>query len=241
MSAISAQVVGETPGDRALPDVPATAPGTTQTAALEAILDTIDRSIVDCLHRSSVWSRMADGTLPGAGRAGYLEQHWEGMRVLSSVAARFPGVDPVFRRALREATTWLGRALDNAHASPRWRDHHVTMPSMLQFRRRVVEMADEQDALAFAAHAYARCAAAAVSPFPLGDMPTAATLRSALASMALRGHADGDLAEEVLTEELSAALVLVLAHGSDVCRAYQGIDAASSCSVTAAAIRRALG
>lgn len=80
-----------------------------------------------------------------------------------------------------------------------------------------------------------------MSPFPLGDMPTAATLRSALASMALRGHADGDLAEEVLTEELSAALVLVLAHGSDVCRAYQGIDAASSCSVTAAAIRRALG
>ena len=30
------------------------------------------------LHRSPLWKRMEDGSLPFAGRASYLEQHWEG-------------------------------------------------------------------------------------------------------------------------------------------------------------------
>ena len=45
---------------------------------------------------------------------------------------------------------------------------------------------------------------------------------------------------ERLSEELSAGLLMVMQHGSDVCRAYQGAVTDESCAVTVSTIRHAL-
>ena len=85
--------------------------------------------------------------------AAEVEQHWEGLRLLRDA---LDGRSAVLQTALVSATKRFARTLDRAHATARWRDRHVTMPSMLQFRRHTTELLDEGDRLALAAQAYLR-------------------------------------------------------------------------------------
>lgn len=190
-------------------------------------------NVREMLQRSPVWERMNDGTLPFAGRASYLEQHWEGLRVLLSTLDKFEGNSDIveLKEELRRTVEKMGEALDRSHSTARWRDHHVTMPSMLQFRRQVAEMAERGDVVALVAHSVVRLAAVGACPVPskagVMSIPTVTIVRD-------------EEQEELFAEELSAALVLMMAHGSDVVRAYQGQKRASTCAVTAAMIRNAL-
>lgn len=193
-------------------------------------------SVRETLQRSPMWVRMSDGTMPFAGRASYLEQHWEGLRVLLSAVESLMGQSAgnaelaAMRDALRETTNRMGEALDRSHATARWRDHHVTMPSMLQFRRRVAEMNEASDVVSLSAHCAVRLAAVGACPVPsTGGM-----------SIPRITVVNNEESEELFAEELSAALILMLSHGSDVCRAYQGHDHARTCATTAAMIRNAL-
>ncbi|MGO1949222.1 MAG: hypothetical protein ACTH1D_06280 [Mycobacteriaceae bacterium] len=206
------------------------------------LLDAAGDSAVDCIRRSTVFRRMSDGTLPFAGRAAYLEQHWEGLRVLRNALAA-PGMASAssagalapLRTALAAATEQFAGALDKAHATARWRDRHVTMPSMLQFRRHIVALQDEGDVLGLVGQTYLRLLAAGACPTPAADMGEDRAVHEAIT--ALVSDEEG---LELLSEELSAALLILMQHGSDVCRGYQERDADSSCAVTAATIRSAL-
>lgn len=184
----------------------------------------------DALQRSAVWERMLDASLPFMGRAAYLEQHWEGLRVLVH-ALETTGVAVDLRAQIQEKVEALGGALDKSHATARWREHHVTMPSMLQFRRRVNEMVETRDEVSLVAHAVVRLAA--VSACPIAGQPTAVDFPPL-------HNVTTEEQEEYFAEELSAAMLMVLAHGSDVCRSYPRQQRSTSCAVTAAAIRRAL-
>lgn len=184
------------------------------------------------LHRSPLWKRMEDGSLPFAGRASYLEQHWEGLRVLRNGLDELDGGVELarMREVLAETVQNMGEALDKSHATARWREHHVTMPSMLQFRRRVNEMQEAGDVVSLIAHSAIRLAA-------VGACPVASA--SGLSIPAITVVCDEEQ-EELFAEELSAALILLLAHGSDVCRAYQGQEQERTCATTAAMIRNSL-
>lgn len=190
-------------------------------------------TVREVLHRSPLWERITDGSMPFAGRASYLEQHWEGLRVLlgavEQLEARTNGVAEM-RDTLRETTDKMGGALDRSHATARWREHHVTMPSMLQFRRRVTEITEADDVVSLFAHCAVRLAAVGACPVPSttgASIPRITVVRT-------------EEQEELFAEELSAALIGLLAHGSDVCRAYQGQERARTCATTAAMIRNAL-
>lgn len=205
------------------------------------LLDAAGDSALDCVGRSSVFSRMSDGTLPFAGRAAYLEQHWEGLRILRA-ALGTPGltVDPLalapMRTALAAVTDSFAVALDRAHATARWRDRHVTMPSMLQFRRHIGELQDAGDTLGLVAHTYLRLTLARACPGPAVDESAdPASLQGVFDSLVV-----DEESLELLSEELSAALLLLMQHGSDVCRGYHERDADSSCALTVSTIRRAL-
>ncbi|MDN5722134.1 MAG: hypothetical protein L0J74_00795 [Corynebacterium sp.] len=197
------------------------------------VLDVAAASAVDCLRRSTVFLRMADGTLPFAGRAAYLEQHWEGLRLLRDA---LDGRSAVLQTALVSATKRFARTLDRAHATARWRDRHVTMPSMLQFRRHTTELLDEGDRLALAAQAYLRLLVGGECPTNGGP---GIIDRQSLAA-AVTALVDDEEQLERLSEELSAAVLLLMQHGSDVCRGYPQRDSEDSCTVTVSTIRRAL-
>ncbi|HIW95575.1 MAG TPA: hypothetical protein H9867_03695 [Candidatus Corynebacterium gallistercoris] len=198
---------------------------------VDPMVDSTVAMTAEALQRSAVWQRMVDSSLPLMGRAAYLEQHWEGLRVLVQ-ALETAGWAPELRAEMAEKVEALGGALDKAHATARWRDHHVTMPSMLQFRRRVNEMVESRDSVALDAHAIVRLAA--VAACPIAGEPTAVSFPPVRSV-----HTEDQ--EEYFAEELSAAMLMVLAHGSDVCRSYPRQQRSTSCAVTAAAIRRALG
>lgn len=213
-------------------------------ARVSALLDAAGDSALNCVRRSTVFRRMGDGTLPFAGRAAYLEQHWEGLRILRSALASpgavpGPAVDAVSLASLCSglsgATDQFSGALDRAHATARWRDRHVTMPSMLQFRRHIAELQDNGDVIGLVAHAYLRLLVSRACPAPgvAGREPQ--ELQSAVAAVVR-----DEEALELLSEELSVALLLLMQHGADVCRAYHERDADSSCAVTVSTIRRAL-
>ncbi len=207
------------------------------------LLDAAGDSALNCVRRSTVFRRMGDGTLPFAGRAAYLEQHWEGLRILHSAlsTAGLPAdaVDAVSRAslcsALSGAIEQFSGALDRAHATARWRDRHVTMPSMLQFRRHIAELQDSGDVIGLVAHTYLRLLVSRACPAPgvAGREPE--ELQSAVAAVVR-----DEESLELLSEELSVALLLLMQHGADVCRGYQERDADSSCAVTVSTIRRAL-
>jgi hypothetical protein len=207
------------------------------------VLDVASDSAVDCIRRSPVFCRMSDGTLPFAGRAAYLEQHWEGLRVLRQALATpgllgpYAGQLTPLRTVLATASEQFAGALDRAHATARWRDRHVTMPSMLQFRRRATELQDAGDALGLAAQAYLRLVVASACPVGLSraEMPEMDAVKDAMSSLV-----SDEEQLETLSEELSASLLLLMQHGSDVCRGYQERTVDDSCSVTVATIRRAL-
>ncbi|AHI04264.1 hypothetical protein [Corynebacterium falsenii] len=197
---------------------------------VQPMIDASVTMVGDALRRSTVWARMIDGSLPFMGRAAYLEQHWEGLRVLRN-SLESTGLCAQLRPALTDTVERLGGALDRSHTTATWREHHVTMPAMLEFRRRVNEMTEARDAVGLAAHAVVRLAAVKSCPMP-GEpthiaIPPVTCVRT-------------DEDEEYFAEELSAATLLVLAHGSDVCRSYHNSMRSSSCAVTAAAIRQAL-
>lgn len=208
------------------------------------LLDVAGDSALDCVRRSTVFRRMGDGTLPFAGRAAYLEQHWEGLRILRSAlsAQANPApssVDPValasMCSALSAATEQFSGALDRAHATARWRDRHVTMPSMLNFRRHIGELQDGGDVVALLAHAYLRLLVCRACPEPGVTARDPEVLQDAVVAVVR----DGESLER-LSEELSVALLLMMQHGADVCRGYPERDADSGCAVTVATIRRAL-
>lgn len=218
-------------------------PGTAMGHEVTELLDATGASVLDCIRRSAVFRRMSDGTLPFAGRAAYLEQHWEGLRILRSalsvtgqpgqpadVAALAP-----LRTALASATEQFSLALDRAHATARWRDCHVTMPSILQFRRHITELQDSGDVLGLVAHAYLRLLVAEACPAPSVADGGPRPLQEGVGTFV----ADEEALEQ-LSEELSVALLLVMQHGSDVCRGYHERDADSSCAVTVSTIRSAL-
>lgn len=241
---------------------------TAVTGDVAALVETAGASAVDCVRRSAVFQRMADGTLPFAGRAAYLEQHWEGLRILHNAlsapaAPSAPSLQvdaallaPV-RSALRTAADRFAVSLDRAHATARWRDRHVTMPSMLQFRRHIAEHEAAGDILGLVAQAHLRLVVAGVCPSP-GDSDSATLpaddVTGVLCDLVVAASADtagssgsvdsvgvrAEEQQELLSEELSAALLMLMQHGSDVCRAYQERDADSSCAVTVSTIRRAL-
>lgn len=196
-------------------------------------------SAVDCLRRSTVMQRMSDGSLPFVGRAAYLEQHWEGLRVLRTALADprcSVGATAGLRRVLAEVTDRFATTLDRAHATARWRDRHVTVPSTLEFRRHIAGLQNAGDIAALVAHAVLRldCAAVCLRPSAGGGTATAA-VGDVLADLV---HDEEDL--ERLAEEFSAALMLVLQHGSEICRGYQGRTADAECMVTVSMIRGAL-
>lgn len=199
------------------------------------LVDATCSTITEALHGSLLWSRITDGSLPFAGRAAYLEQHWEGLKVLSSALDTAEIAQTVNGAAmldmLTEARDTLGTALDRSHATPRWREHHVTMQSMLQYRRRIAELQELGATVELLAHAVVRLSAVRACPMPgifsREELPPVTAVF-------------GDEAEELFAEELSAAMLMVLAHGSDVCRAYSDYRQAATCAVTAAAIRSTL-
>ncbi len=198
---------------------------------VQPLVETTTEMVSVALQRSPVWERMANASLPLHGRAAYLEQHWEGLRVLVD-ALESSGCVTDLARVLREYAHALGHALDRAHATAQWRQHHVTMPSMLQFRRRVAELVESRNAVGIAAHAVVRLAAAHACP----SHGTAAELKIPEVTV-VASEED----EEAFSEELSNATLMVLAHGSDVCRSYpENHDRDASCALTAAKIRRAL-
>lgn len=199
------------------------------------MVDSTCTMITEALHRSSLWLRMVDGSLPFAGRAAYLEQHWEGLKVLSAAldtaAISQTVTGAAMQEMLVETRDSLGVALDRSHSTPRWQEHHVTMPSMLQYRRRIAELRELGATVELLAHAVVRLAAVRVCPMP--GTVSSRPLPEVTAVF-------GDEAEELFAEELSAAMLMVLAHGSDVCRAYSDYRQAATCAVTAAAIRSSL-
>lgn len=210
------------------------------TAQVVGLLNVAGDSALNCVRRSTVFQRMGDGTLPFAGRAAYLEQHWEGLRILrSSLSTPGLAVDTVSLASLCSglsgATDQFSGALDRAHATARWRDRHVTMPSMLQFRRHIAELQDNGNAIGLVAHAYLRLLISRACPAPGVGGHDLEALQSAVAAVV---RDEEDL--ELLSEELSVALLLLMQHGADVCRAYHERDAESSCAVTVSTIRRAL-
>lgn len=197
-------------------------------------ITSIATTVRETLHRSPIWARIQDGSLPFAGSASYLEQHHEGLRVLYNSlegCEGYPGIAEL-RETLRTTSESMGDALDRSHATARWREHHVTMPSMLEFRRRVADMREHADVVSIAAHSVIRLAAVGACPVPHAQgrvhIPTITVVCN-------------EEQEELFAEELSAALILLLSHGSDVCRAYQGQQRDKTCAVTVAMIRSALG
>lgn len=207
-------------------------------AAAAELVDAVTEAVVDCLGRSVVVRRMSGGSLPFAGRVAWLEQHWEGLRILRDCAL----VPTVARTELVAATGRFNLALDRAHASARWRDRHVTMPSMLTFRRHIAALRDDGDLLGLTAQSHVRLLAAGIGSgigsgrsVADGETRTVTGLRDHLCSMV-----SGEEDLERLSEELSAGLLMVMQHGSDVCRAYQGAETDESCAVTVATIRHAL-
>ncbi|MEJ6548745.1 hypothetical protein PQI66_04215 [Corynebacterium sp. USCH3] len=215
----------------------ASRPGTTEVVSL---LTVAGDSALECVRRSTVFRRMAGGTLPFAGRAAYLEQHWEGLRILRSALAT-PGldIDPAaaasLLSALAAATDQFSGALDRAHATARWRERHVTMPSMLQFRRHIAELQDKGDTVGLVAHTYLRLLVSRACPAPAAQGGEPRALYGAVAAVVQ----DEETLEQ-LSEELSVALLLLMQHGADVCRGYHERDADSGCAVTVSTIRRAL-
>ncbi|AWT26491.1 MULTISPECIES: hypothetical protein [Corynebacterium] len=203
-------------------------------AAAGDLVDAVSSAAVDCVGRSAVVRRLSAGELPFAGRAAWLEQHWEGLRILRDC----PLVPVPVRHELTTTTDRLNTALDRAHAGARWRDRHVTMPSMFTFRRHVTSLKDAGDLLGLTAEAHVRLLCAGVGSGVAGaESHTRSTsaVRSVLCSLVTD---DEDL--ERLSEELSAGLFMVMQHGSDVCRAYQGAGPDQICAVTVATIRHAL-
>lgn len=194
-------------------------------AAAAELVDAVTGAVTDCLSRSAVVRRLSEGSLPFAGRVAWLEQHWEGLRILGDCALVPAGV----RTELVAMTGSLNQALDRAHATARWRDRHVTMPSMFTFRRHVADLRDNGDLLGMTAQAYLRLLVAGDGTGPGGG------LYNQLCSMV-----SGEEDLERLSEELSAGLLMVMQHGSDVCRAYQGAVTDESCAVTVSTIRHAL-
>ena len=188
-----------------------------------------EQMMVDALHRSACWNRMRDNSLPFVGRAAYLEQHWEGLRVLDAAAEKLGLL--AMQSDIASMRKQMGEVLDRAHSTAQWRDHHVTMPSMLEFRRHVNELVGSGDAVGLSAQILVRLAAVRACPAPRAQdevtIPSVTVVRS-------------DEHEELFAEELSAAMLMVLAHGSDVCRAYPEDQSLSSCAITAAAIRQSL-
>lgn len=202
-------------------------------AAIE-VVDAVAVAAVNCIDRSAVVSRLSTGSLPFAGRIAWLEQHWEGLRILRDCAA----VPAVVRRDMITATHSLSATLDRAHAGARWRDRHVTMPSMLAFRRHVAGLRDSDDVIGLTAQSYIRllCAGIGVGTANAESLSRHnGELRCLLCSLV---KDEEDL--ERLSEELSAGLLIFMQHGSDVCRAYQEALPDESCAVTAATIRSSL-
>lgn len=196
------------------------------------LVDAVTTSAVACISRSTVVRRLSEGTLPFAGRAAWLEQHWEGLRILRDCS---PVPAPV-REELEASTAKLSLALDRAHAGARWRDRHVTMPSMLMFRRHVTGLRDHRDTIGLAAQSYIRLLCAGVGSGITGtETSPHPQIQRLLCSLV---SDDEDL--ERLSEELSAGLLMVMQHGSDICRAYQECLPDLSCAVTVATIRHAL-
>lgn len=188
-----------------------------------------EQTLTNALQRSKCWERMLGNTLPAIGRAAYLEQHWEGLRVLDAATQ---GLNLVEMQASLDALrSELGVLLDRVHATAQWRKHHVTMPSMLQFRRHINQLVEAGDTVALSAQVVVRIAAARACPAP------GAPHEDALPAVRV---VTTEVQEELFSEELSAAILMVLAHGSDVCRAYPEETANPACGVTAAAIRQAL-
>ena len=215
-------------------------------AHVAGVLEAAGDSALDCVRRSTVFRRMGDGTLPFAGRAAYLEQHWEGLRILRSALSEMSAASatsapvPVVTlcSALSAATDQFSRALDRAHATARWRDRHVTMPSMLQFRRHIGELQGDGDGgnvVALVAHAYLRLYVCRACPEPGVTGRDPRMLQDAVLAVVR-----DEEALEQLSEELSVALLLMMQHGADVCRGYPERDADSGCAVTVSTIRRAL-
>ncbi|WP_291474301.1 hypothetical protein [Corynebacterium sp.] len=203
-------------------------------ASAAELVDTVTGAVTECLGRSAVVRRLSEGSLPFAGRVAWLEQHWEGLRILGDCALLPAGV----RTELTATTGSLNRALDRAHASARWRDRHVTMPSMFTFRRHVTDLRDNGDLLGLTAQAYVRLLAAGVGSgltSAVDGVGSGEGLNRLLCPMV-----SGDEDLERLSEELSAGLLMVMQHGSDVCRAYQGAVTDASCAVTVSTIRHAL-
>lgn len=203
-------------------------------AAVE-LVDTVSVAAVDCVRRSAVVRRLADGTLPFAGRVAWLEQHWEGLRILRDC----PLVPAAVRHDLVATTDRLSTALDRAHAGARWRDRHVTLPSMFAFRRHVTALKDAGDLTGLTAQVHLRLVCAGVGSGISGvdgpALPTTTALRDRLCAL-VTGEED----LERLSEEFSAGLLMVLQHGSDVCRTYRDTAPDETCAVTVATIRSAL-
>lgn len=207
-------------------------------AAATEIVDAVTVAAADCIGRSAVVCRLSEGSLPFSGRIAWLEQHWEGLRILHDYSAG-PGAFPAaVRHELTTDTQNLSSVLDRAHASARWRDRHVTMPSMLAFRRHVAGLRDSGDVLGMVAQAYIRvlCTRIASGIAQSDDLsPHYHELREFLFSLV---NSDEDV--ERLSEELSAGLWIFMQHGSDVCRTYHEARMDESCAVTAATIRNTL-
>lgn len=199
--------------------------------AANELVDAVTAGAVDCVRRSTVVRRLSEGSLPFAGRAAWLEQHWEGLRILRDCAH----IPTAVRGDLITVTGKLSHALDRAHAGARWRDQHVTMPSMLTFRRHITGLRDSGDVLGLTAQAYLRLLCSGIGSGVSGAEHTpdpVAGLRELLC-----GLVGGEEDLERLSEELSAGLLMFMQHGSDVCRAYQSSVTDESCAVTVATIR----
>lgn len=198
---------------------------------VQPMVESTTDMVAAALQRSPVWERMRTASLPLHARAAYLEQHWEGLKVLND-ALETAGCATQLACALRDYADALGTALDRAHATAKWREYHVTMPSMLEFRRRVAQLVEARNAVGIAAHAVVRLAAAGACP-----MHGHPRISPCPAVTVVATEED----EEAFAEELSAATLMVLAHGSDVCRSYPvDHDRDASCALTAAKIRNAL-
>lgn len=198
---------------------------------VQTLVTTAIEMTAAALKRSPVWGRMHNHSLPLHARAAYLEQHWEGLKVLLD-ALEASGCTTDLADELRSYVEALGTALDRAHATAQWRQHHVTMPSMLEFRRRVNQLVESRNAVGLAAHAVVRLAAAEACPNHHPGVVFTPPMITVVAS---------EEDEETFSEELSAATLMVLAHGSDVCRSYpEDHNRDAACALTVDKIRRAL-